>query len=265
MTLHDIIKERILVLDGAMGTMIQQYGLTETDFRGEQFKDVPGQMKGNNDILCLTRPDVIADIHRKYLDAGADLITTCNFSSQRVSMADYQVENYCREMNLAGAKIACQLADEYTKKTPMKPRFVLGDVGPTNKTLSISPDVSNPALRSLTYDELVSAYVEQMEALLEGGVDALLIETIFDSLACSADAVHYGERHGRQNALWSDLGGILGQRTACRHLLHRIELLVWCTPTEAFPEGSGRKSTLLYLSPSQCRTAQFHGTLRPDA
>ena len=186
MTLHDIIKERILVLDGAMGTMIQQYGLTETDFRGEQFKDVPGQMKGNNDILCLTRPDVIADIHRKYLDAGADLITTCNFSSQRVSMADYQVENYCREMNLAGAKIARQLADEYTKKTPMKPRFVLGDVGPTNKTLSISPDVSNPALRSLTYDELVSAYVEQMEALLEGGVDALLIETIFDSLNAKA-------------------------------------------------------------------------------
>ena len=144
--MKDIIKERILVLDGAMGTMIQQYGLTEEDFRGEQFKDVPGLMKGNNDILCLTRPDVIADIHRKYLDAGADLITTCTFSSQRVSMADYQVEDYCREMNLAGAKIARQLADEYTAKTPMKPRFVLGDVGPTNKTLSISPDVNNPAL-----------------------------------------------------------------------------------------------------------------------
>ncbi len=186
MTLQEAIKERILVLDGAMGTMIQRYGLTEDDFRGEQFKDVPGLMKGNNDILCLTRPDVIADIHRKYLDAGADLITTCTFSSQRVSMADYQVEDHCREMNLAGAKIARQLADEYTEKTPMKPRFVLGDVGPTNKTLSISPDVNNPALRSLTYDELVDAYVEQMEALLEGGVDALLIETIFDSLNAKA-------------------------------------------------------------------------------
>ena len=193
MTLQEAIKERILVLDGAMGTMIQRYGLAEEDFRGEQFKDVPGLMKGNNDILCLTRPDVIADIHRKYLDAGADLITTCTFSSQRVSMADYHVEDYCREMNLAGAKIARQLADEYTAKTPMKPRFVLGDVGPTNKTLSISPDVNNPALRSLTYDELVDAYVEQMEALLEGGVDALLIETIFDSLNAKA-AIYAAEK-----------------------------------------------------------------------
>ncbi len=193
MTLQEAIKERILVLDGAMGTMIQRYGLTEEDFRGEQFKDVPGLMKGNNDILCLTRPDVIADIHRKYLDAGADLITTCTFSSQRVSMADYQVEDYCREMNLAGAKIARQLADKYTEKNPQKPRFVLGDVGPTNKTLSISPDVNNPALRSLTYDEQVDAYVEQMEALLEGGVDALLIETIFDSLNAKA-AIYAAEK-----------------------------------------------------------------------
>ena len=157
MTLQEIIKERILILDGAMGTMIQQYGLKEEDFRGERFKDVPGLMKGNNDILCLTRPDVVADIHRKYLDAGADLITTCTFSSQRVSMADYHVADYCREMDLASAKIARDLADEYTKKAPMKPRFVLGDVGPTNKTLSLSPDVNNPALRSLSYDELVEA------------------------------------------------------------------------------------------------------------
>ncbi|MDE5999692.1 MAG: methionine synthase [Bacteroidaceae bacterium] len=192
-TLHDIIKQRILILDGAMGTMIQQYGLQEEDFRGERFKDVSGQMKGNNDILCLTRPDVIADIHRKYLDAGADLITTCTFSSQRVSMADYQVENYCREMNLAGAKLARALADEYTAQNPEKPRFVLGDVGPTNKALSISPDVNNPALRSLTYDELVDAYVEQMEALIEGGVDALLIETIFDSLNAKA-AIYASEK-----------------------------------------------------------------------
>lgn len=201
MTLQEIIKERILILDGAMGTMIQQYGLKEEDFRGERFKDVPGLMKGNNDVLCLTRPDVVADIHRKYLDAGADLITTCTFSSQRVSMADYHVADYCREMNLAGAKIARDLADEYTKKAPMKPRFVLGDVGPTNKTLSLSPDVNNPALRSLSYDELVEAYVEQMEALIEGGVDALLVETIFDSL--NAKAAIYAaemamERMGRR-------------------------------------------------------------------
>ena len=193
MTLHDIIKERILILDGAMGTMIQQYGLQEGDFRGERFKDVPGLMKGNNDILCLTRPDVIEDIHRKYLEAGADLITTCTFSSQRVSMADYNVQDFCREMNLAGAKLARRLADEYSRKKPMKPRFVLGDVGPTNKALSISPDVNNPALRSLTYDELVAAYVEQMEALIEGGVDALLIETIFDSLNAKA-AIYAAEK-----------------------------------------------------------------------
>ncbi len=192
-TLHDIIKQRILILDGAMGTMIQQYDLQEEDFRGDRFKDVAGQMKGNNDILCLTRPDVIADIHRKYLDAGADLITTCTFSSQRVSMADYQVEDNCREMNLAGARLARALADEYTVRTPEKPRFVLGDVGPTNKALSISPDVNNPALRSLTYDELVDAYVEQMEALIEGGVDALLIETIFDSLNAKA-AIYAAEK-----------------------------------------------------------------------
>lgn len=185
-TLHDIISQRILILDGAMGTMIQQYSLQEQDFRGSQFAHVPGLMKGNNDILCLTRPDVIADVHRKYLDAGADLITTCTFSSQRISMSDYGVDSYCREINLAAAKIARDLVDEYNRKDSSKPRFVLGDVGPTNKTLSISPDVNNPALRGLTFDELVSAYVEQMEALLEGGVDAFLIETIFDSLNAKA-------------------------------------------------------------------------------
>lgn len=185
-TIRESIKERILVLDGAMGTMIQQYGLEENDFRGTRFGDMPGQMKGNNDILCLTRPDVIKDIHRKYLEAGADLITTCTFSSQRVSMADYGVESFCREINLAGARIARELADEYTSRNPDKPRYVLGDVGPTNKSLSLSPDVNNPAFRSLTFDELTHAYVEQIEALLQGGVDAILIETIFDTLNAKA-------------------------------------------------------------------------------
>ncbi len=197
MTLQEIIKDRILVLDGAMGTMIQQYGLTEDDFRGDRFVDVPGLMKGNNDILCLTRPDVIQDIHRKYLEAGADIITTNTFSSQRVSMADYAVEEYCREMNLAGARIARELADEYTKKNPDKPRFVAASIGPTNKTLSISPDVNNPALRNLTFDELVDAYVEQIEALIEGGVDALLMETIFDTL--NAKAAIYAAEEAMKN------------------------------------------------------------------
>ncbi len=185
-TLKQIINERVLILDGAMGTMIQKYNLSEQDFRGERFANVSGQMKGNNDLLCLTRPDVIKDIHRKYLEAGADIIETNTFNAQRVSMADYHMQDMCREINRAAARLARELADEYTAKTPGKPRFVAGSVGPTNKTCSMSPDVNNPALRALTYDELVAAYQEQMEALLEGGVDALLIETIFDSLNAKA-------------------------------------------------------------------------------
>ena len=185
-TLKQIINERVLILDGAMGTMIQRYNLSEQDFRGERFAGIPGQMKGNNDLLCLTRPDVIKDIHRKYLEAGADIIETNTFNAQRISMADYHMQDLCREINLAAARLARELADEYTAKPPYKPRFVAGSVGPTNKTCSMSPDVNNPALRALTYDELATAYQEQMEALLEGGVDALLIETIFDSLNAKA-------------------------------------------------------------------------------
>lgn len=180
------IKKRVLILDGAMGTMIQKYNLSERDFRGERFADIPGQMKGNNDLLCLTRPDVIADIHRKYLEAGADIIETNTFNAQRISMADYHTEDVCREINLEAARLARSLADEYTARTPQKPRFVAGSVGPTNKTCSMSPDVNNPAMRALSYDELADAYLEQMEALLEGGVDALLIETIFDTLNAKA-------------------------------------------------------------------------------
>lgn len=185
-TIQQLIRERILVLDGAMGTMIQQYNLSEADFRGERFKDIPGQLKGNNDLLCLTRPEVIEDIHRKYLVAGADIIETNSFNATSVSMADYHVQAYCREINLAAARLARRMADEFTALTPEKPRFVAGSVGPTNKTCSMSPDVNNPAFRALTFDELQAAYCEQMEALLEGGVDALLIETIFDTLNAKA-------------------------------------------------------------------------------
>ena len=176
------------MLDGAMGTMIQSYGLTEEDFRGERFGSFKGQMKGNNDVLNLTRPDVVADIHRRYLEAGADIIETNTFSSQRISEADYQLEDVAREMALEGARIARREADRFS--TDEKPRFVAGSIGPTNKTLSMSPDVSNPAARELTYDELLGAYMEQVDALVEGGVDALLIETIFDSLnaKCCIDA-----------------------------------------------------------------------------
>lgn len=182
--LNDIIKERILILDGAMGTKIQTYGLSEEDFRGDRFRDLPGQLGGNNDVLSLTRPDIITDIHRRYLEAGADIIATNTFSSQRISQADYHLEEAACEMALAGARLARQAADEYA--TPEKPRFVAGSIGPTNKTCSMSPDVSNPAARELTYDELFCAYQEQTDALIEGGVDALLIETIFDTLNAKA-------------------------------------------------------------------------------
>jgi len=184
--IQELVRQRILILDGALGTMIQKYNLTEEEFRGNRFVEQPGQMKGNNDLLCLTAPDVIRDIHRKYLEAGADIIETNTFNAQRISMADYHVEDYCREINLAAAKLARELADEYTAKNPEKPRFVAGSVGPTNKTCSMSPDVNNPAFRAITFDELTDAYQEQMEALLEGGVDAILIETIFDSLNAKA-------------------------------------------------------------------------------
>jgi 5-methyltetrahydrofolate--homocysteine methyltransferase len=178
--LDKIISERILILDGAMGTMIQSYGLTEEDFRGERFAYAVGQMKGNNDMLNMTRPDIISDIHRRYLVAGADIITTNTFSSQRVSQADYHLQNDAREMALEGARIARRLADEYA--TAEKPRWVAGSIGPTNKTCSMSPDVSNPAIRELSYGQLFTVYEEQIDAMIEGGVDLLLIETIFDSL-----------------------------------------------------------------------------------
>lgn len=214
-TIQQLVRERILVLDGAMGTMIQQYNLSEADFRGTRFKDAKGQLKGNNDLLCLTRPEVIEDIHRKYLKAGADIIETNTFNATSVSMADYHVEAYCREINLAAARLARRIADEFTAMNPEKPRFVAGSVGPTNKTCSMSPDVNNPAFRALTFDELQAAYCEQMEALLEGGVDTLLIETIFDTLNAKA-AIRAAElsmeKTGRKVPLMlsvtvSDVGG----------------------------------------------------------
>lgn len=186
MQLKDIIKERILILDGAMGTMIQSYHLTEDDFRGERFKNLPGQQKGNNDILTLTCPHIISDIHERYLKAGADIIETNTFSSQRISMQDYHCENLCKELNREATRLARALADKYTAMNPFKPRFVAGSVGPTNKTCAISADVNDPAKRDLTFDELFNAYCEQADSLIEGGVDAFLIETIFDTLNAKA-------------------------------------------------------------------------------
>ena len=179
-SLKELAKEKILILDGALGTMVQSYNLSEDDFRGSMFADFKGQLKGNNDVLCLTKPEIIMDIHRRYLAAGADIIETNTFSSQRISQADYGLEDYSYDISLAGAKLARKAADEFTSDD--KPRFVAGSVGPTNKTCSMSPDVSNPAARDMTYDSLFEAYKEQISGLLDGGVDALLIETIFDTL-----------------------------------------------------------------------------------
>lgn len=180
MTLRDNIKERILILDGAMGTMIQGYKLTETDFRGNLELLQMLNYQGNNDMLNLTRPDIIEDIHRRYLKAGADIISTNTFSAQRISQADYHMEDFSYDIALQGARLARKCADEYS--TTNKPRFVAGSIGPTNKTCSMSPDVSDPAKRDLTYDSLFNAYSEQVEAMIKGGIDAILIETIFDTL-----------------------------------------------------------------------------------
>ena len=184
MNIEKLLKDRILVLDGAMGTMVQKYALSDGDFRGERFAEHPVLLKGNNDILVLTRPDVIREIHSKYLAAGADIIETCTFNANRISQTEYGCEGLCYEINRSAAELARKVADEYS--TPEKPRFVAGSVGPTSRTCSMSPDVENPAYRNVTFDDLALAYREQMTALIEGGVDVLLCETIFDTLNAKA-------------------------------------------------------------------------------
>jgi 5-methyltetrahydrofolate--homocysteine methyltransferase len=180
------ISKRVLVLDGAMGTMIQRYPLDEASFRGDRFKDHPVSLKGNNDLLCITQPNVISEIHEKYLIAGADIIETNTFNSNRISMADYRMESLVYEINLAGAKLARDAADRYSVFTPDKKRYVAGSMGPTNKTASMSPEVSDPAYRAVTFDDLRAAYREQAEGLIDGGVDILLVETVFDTLNAKA-------------------------------------------------------------------------------
>lgn len=186
MTIRQQLQKRILVIDGAMGTMIQRYGLTEEDFRGERFKDHPCDVKGNNDLLNITRPDVIRSIHAEYLAAGADIIETNTFSTQRISMADYQMEELSYEMSFEGARIAKEIAAEYTAKDPAKPRFVAGALGPTTKMASMSPDVNDPGYRATTFDELKEAFYEQVRGLVDGGADVLLFETITDTLITKA-------------------------------------------------------------------------------
>tara|TARA_E500000178_G_C16989417_1_gene740035 strand:- start:868 stop:1869 length:1002 start_codon:yes stop_codon:yes gene_type:complete len=184
--ISDILKQRILVLDGAMGTMIQRYKFSEEDYRGIRFKDYEYPLQGNNDLLSLTQPDAIREIHEAFLDVGADIIETNTFSSTSVAMADYYMENLIYELNFESAKIAVDACKKYTDLNPNKPRFVAGSIGPTNKTASMSPDVNDPGHRAITFDELVESYSEQIEALIDGGVDILLVETIFDTLNAKA-------------------------------------------------------------------------------
>ena len=184
--LEKAASERILIIDGAMGTMIQRHKLDEAGYRGARFADWPRDVKGNNDLLVLTQPKIIQDIHEQYLAAGADIVETNTFNAQRISMADYGMEDLSYEINVQAAKLARAAADKYTKLTPDKPRFVAGAVGPTNRTASISPDVNNPGFRNVSFDELRDAYKEQVKGLIEGGSDIILIETIFDTLNAKA-------------------------------------------------------------------------------
>jgi 5-methyltetrahydrofolate--homocysteine methyltransferase len=187
MSIRQELNKRILIIDGAMGTMIQRYKLSEEDYRGEKFKDWQSDIKGNNDILCLTQPAIIKAIHKEYLEAGADIIETNTFNAQKISLADYHMESLAIEINFAAARLAKEAVEEFSKeqKNPA-PKYVAGAIGPMNKTLSLSPDVNNPGYRALTFDEAVDAYYEQVTGLVEGGVDLLLIETIFDTLNAKA-------------------------------------------------------------------------------
>jgi len=184
--IEELLLQKILILDGAMGTMLQEYKFSEEDFRGDRFKDWPVSLKGNNDLLSLTQPEAIAEIHRKYFLAGADIVETNTFSGTTVAMADYQMEELVYELNFESAKIARSVADKLTQENPEKPRFVAGAIGPTNKTASMSPDVNDPGYRAITFNGLKKAYKEQAKALIDGGVDVLLVETVFDTLNAKA-------------------------------------------------------------------------------
>ena len=196
-TLKDCLKERILIIDGAMGTMIQRYKLQEKEYRGERFKDWHTDVKGNNDLLSITQPQIIEEIHKQYLEAGADIIETNTFSSTSIAQADYDMQSLAYELNVASAKCARNAAIEYTAKDPAKPRFVAGAIGPLNKTLSLSPDVNNPGFRAVTFDDVAAAYTEQIKGLVDGGVDILLIETIFDTLNAKA-AIYAAKKYFRE-------------------------------------------------------------------
>jgi 5-methyltetrahydrofolate--homocysteine methyltransferase len=197
-SIRECLNERILIIDGAMGTMIQRYKLEEKDYRGERFKDWHTDVKGNNDLLSITQPHIVEAIHKEYLEAGADIIETNTFSSTSIAQADYDMQAIVHELNVASAQCARKAADEYNAKDPAKPRYVAGAIGPLNKTLSLSPDVNNPGFRAVTFDEVAISYTEQIKGLVDGGVDILLIETIFDTLNAKA-AIYAIKNFFREN------------------------------------------------------------------
>ena len=194
--IEEALQKNILVLDGAMGTMLQAYKFNEADFRGDRFTDHPCSLQGNNDMLSLTQPEAIKTIHRKYFEVGADIVETNTFSSTSIGMGDYEMEPWVYELNFESAKLAREVADEYTQANPNKPRFVAGSIGPTNRTASMSPDVNDPGYRAVTFDELVVSYSEQVQGLVAGGADVLLVETVFDTLNAKACS-HYHPRLAR--------------------------------------------------------------------
>ena len=208
MDIKEILKQRILIIDGAMGTMIQRHKLEEEDYRGERFKDWHTDVKGNNDLLSITQPQIIQNIHELYLEAGADIIETNTFSSTTIAQADYDMQALAYELNVASAKCARHAADKYTALNPAKPRFVAGAIGPLNKTLSLSPDVNNPGFRAVTFDEVAAAYTEQISGLVDGGVDIILVETIFDTLNAKA-AIYAIKNYFRKNPLSGGRGAEL--------------------------------------------------------
>ena len=246
--IREVLKNRILVLDGAMGSLIQEYKLTDADYRGERFKDFPHEVKGNNDLLSITRPDVIKEIHAKYFEAGADIAETNTFSGTSIAMADYHMEDLVYELNYESAKIAREVADEFTAKNPDKPRFVAGSIGPTNRTLSLSPDVNDPGYRAVTFDEMVDAYTEQIRGLVDGGADVLLIETVFDTLNAKA-ALFAIDKFGAMGNQPSAIGNQSNQgKSEIQNPKSKIQIMISGTITDASGRTLSGQTTEAFLA-----------------
>ena len=275
--LERLLSQRILVLDGAMGTMIQRHQLTEEDFRGERFKTHSRELRGNNDMLVLTRPDIILGIHEQYLEAGADIIETNSFSGTTIAQSDYALEPFVYELNVEAAKLARQAVDKWT--TPDRPRFVAGAIGPTNKTLSISPKVSDPAFRAVTFDQMKEAFAEQVRGLIDGGADVLLIETIIDTLSAKAalagcrrdrprrkgshHSVGHDHRPQRTNAVGPDDRRLLGVGDARASARRRHQLRARCARDAAVPRGAVARRHDVRQLLSECRAAERLRRVRP--